>query len=146
MGKYSPRPGSEYFLRPLESPQRRYEALRAYFVEGQPAADVAQRFGYSVATVYQMASLLRTGQLELFTKVRRGPQEPFKVTAAVRGHILLLRMSSKSITEIAELLAAAGTPVSPQTVWHIVASEGMSRLPRRRGTPPGRSESHGLGR
>jgi hypothetical protein len=31
------RPGSEYFLQPDGAAQRRYEALRAYFVEGLPA-------------------------------------------------------------------------------------------------------------
>jgi hypothetical protein len=37
------RPGSEYFLRPDGAAQRRYEALRAYFVEKLPAAEVADR-------------------------------------------------------------------------------------------------------
>ena len=41
------RPGAEYFLTPAGASQRRYEALRAYFVDDMPAAEVADRFGYS---------------------------------------------------------------------------------------------------
>ena len=55
------RSGAEYFLSPAGASQRRYEALRAYFVEDMPAAEVADRFGYSTASVHQMATLLRSG-------------------------------------------------------------------------------------
>ena len=55
------REGAEYFTEPAGAAQRRYEALRAYFTEDMPAAEVADRFGYSTASVHQMATLLRTG-------------------------------------------------------------------------------------
>ena len=48
------RSGAEYFLTPTGASQRRYEALRAYFVDDMPAAEVADRFGYSTASVHQM--------------------------------------------------------------------------------------------
>ena len=35
-----------FFLQPTETLHRRYEALRAYFVERQSLGEVAQRFGY----------------------------------------------------------------------------------------------------
>jgi DNA-binding transcriptional regulator LsrR (DeoR family) len=52
------RSGAEYFTEPANPAQRRYEALRAYFVEGATAAQVADRYGYSTASVHQMATLL----------------------------------------------------------------------------------------
>ena len=42
---------SRYFLAPQETSQRRYEALRAVFVDGEPLAGVAQRFGYKVSAL-----------------------------------------------------------------------------------------------
>ena len=36
-----------FFLEPHQSLHRRYEALRAVFVDGQPQVEVAQRFGYT---------------------------------------------------------------------------------------------------
>ena len=52
------REGPEYFTEPTGAAQRRYEALRAYFLDEVPAAEVADRFGYSTASVHQMATLL----------------------------------------------------------------------------------------
>src|SRR6266540_3232348 len=68
------RQGGEYFTDPQGPARRRYEALRAYFVEEMPAAEVADRFGYSTASVHQMATLLRRGKLQLFTQSRPGPK------------------------------------------------------------------------
>ena len=49
-----PRPGGEYFARPRDPTQRRYEALRAYLFEGHRAEEVARAFGYTVATLNSM--------------------------------------------------------------------------------------------
>src|ERR1700693_99561 len=38
---------SRFFLEPASPAQRQYEALRAYFLEGSPSQQVAERFGYS---------------------------------------------------------------------------------------------------
>ena len=56
------REGAEFFTEPAGAGQRRYEALRAYFLEDRSAAEVADRFGYSTASVHQMATLLRKGR------------------------------------------------------------------------------------
>jgi hypothetical protein len=53
--------------------------------------------------------------------------------------VLVLRAAQHSVSEIAETLAAEGTPVSAQTVWQILSAEGLPRLARRddshRGSP-----------
>jgi transposase len=133
------RAGAEYFLEPTSAAQRRYEALRAYFLDERPAAEVADRFGYSTASVHQMATLLRTGRMQLFAESRPGPKGPRKATGELRTKVLGLRAAGHSITEIAEALTAAGLPISAQTVWQILQHEGLPRLPRRddtrRGSP-----------
>ncbi|MGE5762438.1 MAG: hypothetical protein ACM3ZF_00645 [Mycobacterium leprae] len=137
------RAGAEYFAEPGEPAQRRYEALRAYFVEELSAAQVAARFGYSPAVVHQMASDLRAGRALFFRDSRPGPKGPRKA-GRVRDEVLALRAQDRSIDEIAATLAAAGTPVSAQTVWSVLAAEGLERLPRRaaaqRGAPAPRLE------
>jgi hypothetical protein len=137
------RAGAEYFTAPSGAGQRRYEALRAYFTEEATAAEVADRFGYSTASVHQMATLLRTGKLDPFTETRPGPKGPHKATGEVRDKVLALRAEDRSIGEIAEALAAAGTPISAQTVWQILDEAGLPRLARRdegRRGPPARRE------
>ena len=138
------RPGSDYFLRPAGASQRRYEALRAYFVEEMPASEVADRFGYSTASVHQMATVLRAGRMSLFADARPGPKGPRKATGQLRLRVLALRAAGHSVTEIAAALTAEGLPVSAQTTWQILAAEGIGRLPRRdegRRGPPARLDA-----
>lgn len=125
------RAGAEYFTAPAGAAQRRYEALRAYFLDGMPAAEVADRFGYSTASVHQMATLLRKGKLALFTETRPGPKGPRKATGQLRARVLALRAAGHSVTEIAAALTAEGLPVSAQTTWQILDAEGIGRLSRR---------------
>lgn len=133
------RDGAEFFTQPANAAQRRYEALRAYFVDGASATEVADRFGYSTASVHQLASLLRAGRMEFFADTKPGPKGPRKA-GRVRDRVLALRAEDQSVTEIAAVLHNEGTPVSAQTVWTILEAEGIGRLVRdddsaRRGTP-----------
>jgi hypothetical protein len=135
------RAGSEYFSDPSAPAQRRYEALRAYFVEELAAAEVAARFGYSPAVVHQMASELRAGKAEFFLDSKPGPKRAGK-SERIRDRVLALRAADHSVSEIAQALTGDGTPVSAQTVWSILQAEGLERLARRpaaeRGAPPAR--------
>lgn len=124
------RAGSEYFVEPEEPAHRRYEALRYYFVDHHTAEEVGARFGYSPATVHQLAAELRAGRSSLFRSSKPGPKGPRK-THTVRDRVLVLRARDLSVTEIAEVLTAEGSPVSAQTVWAILKSEGLERLERR---------------
>lgn len=124
------RVGSEYFLQPAGAVQRRYEALRCYFVDEAPADQVGARFGYSPATVHQLAAELRAGRTDFFRSSKPGPKGPRKTTT-VRDRVLVLRAADRSVTEIADALTAQGSPVSAQTVWAILKSEGLERLERR---------------
>ena len=120
--------GAEFFTAPSGPAQRRYEAMRAYFVDEQPAAAVADRFGYSTASVHQMATLLRSGRMRLFADPRAGPKGPTKATGPVREKALALRARRLGVTQIAAALTAEGTPISAQTVWKICDAEGLPRL------------------
>ena len=123
------RDGAQYFTEPASSAQRRYEALRAYFLDEMPAAEAADRFGYSTASIHQMATLLRKGRLNLFAETRPGPKGPRKATGQLRARALELRAAGHSVTEIAAALTSEGMPVSAQTVWQILDAEGLPRLP-----------------
>jgi transposase len=124
------RPGSEFFTNPIEPAQRRYEALRAYLVDEEPAAAAGSRFGYSKATMYQMAAELRAGASTFFVSSKPGPKGARK-TATLRERVLELRAENRSVKEIADTISAEGTPISHQSVWVILTHEGLQRLPPR---------------
>src|SRR5664279_6116194 len=134
------RAGGEYFLQPTEAPQRRYEAMRCYFVDGLPAEQVGARFGYSAATVHQLAAELRAGRTEFFRSSKPGPKGPRK-SATIRDRVLALRAGDRSVTETVAALQAEGSPASAQTVWAILHAQGIERLGRRQpGGPAPRTE------
>ena len=49
-----------FFVEPEQTFHRRYEALRAFFVEGQSLESTAARFGYRVAALRSMISRFRS--------------------------------------------------------------------------------------
>jgi hypothetical protein len=59
-----------FFLKPKQTLQRQYEALRAVFVDGEPLDHVAERFGYKSSSLRSMASRFRAD-------CRRGVTPPF---------------------------------------------------------------------
>jgi hypothetical protein len=59
-----------FFLEPKQTLHRRYEALRAVFVDQQPQMEVAKRFGYTYATLRRVVSDFRA-------QCRAGQAPPF---------------------------------------------------------------------
>jgi len=60
----------QLFMEPEQTFHRRYEALRAFFVEGQSLEETAAQFGYRMAAMKSMISRFRAG-------CRDGPSPPF---------------------------------------------------------------------
>ena len=124
--------GHERFTRPTSVVQRRYELLRAYYVEERSAAEIAERFGCSQASVRTLISRYRKADLgELFASPRPGPKRQPKKDAA-RTRAIELRRSRHGIEEIVSELERTGTPLSRTAVWEVLDEEGLSRMP----TPP----------
>jgi transposase len=49
----------EFFSQPTQTYHRRYEALRAIFIEGRSHQEVAEQFGFERGTVRQLVSEFR---------------------------------------------------------------------------------------
>jgi hypothetical protein len=49
----------DFFLRPNQTFHRRYEALRAFFLDRQPLAEVAQAYGYRYGTLRNLVAEFR---------------------------------------------------------------------------------------
>jgi len=127
------RPGGEYFAAPEPGPQRRYEALRAYLLDGEPAAAVAARFGYTTAGLYSAVRDFRAdrqGARDFFTEARPGPRTaPGKDAARVR--IIALRAQGYSIDEIGAVLAREGIALNRTGINEVITEAGLPRIWRR---------------
>jgi hypothetical protein len=52
-----------FFFEPDQSKQHPYEALRAYFIENKPVAQVARAFGYTQGSFHFLRHHFRPGPL-----------------------------------------------------------------------------------
>ena len=121
----------EFFAHPVHDWQRRYEALRASFLDRLPAAVVADRFGYSPGYVRLLRHLFRRGKIDFSEPVPEGKVARRRVSADMRRKIRTWRERNLSAGEITEWLAQEGTEISVRTVERVLAEEGFPKLPRR---------------
>src|SRR5271157_6221567 len=86
---------SQVFLDPTNATHRQYEALRAFFVEGIPSAEVARSFGYTPGSfrvlVYQFRQNPRR---DFFLTPAKGPHSAPKADP-LRDRVIALRNQSQ---------------------------------------------------
>ncbi len=121
----------KYFLYPVHDWQKRYEVLRASFVDRLPAKAVAERFGYSQSYVNLLRHQFVHEKIDFSEPVPEGKIKRRKVDALTRSKICNFRDHRLSAGEIVQLLSEDGVEISIRTVERILAEEGYPRLPRR---------------
>jgi hypothetical protein len=72
-------PCRRFFLEPHLTFHRRYEALRAFFVDHRPPAEIAAQFGYKLTAFNVMISQFRA-------QVRQGQVPPFSSPTGAGDH------------------------------------------------------------
>ncbi|MGH3860505.1 MAG: hypothetical protein ACRDSQ_13035, partial [Actinokineospora sp.] len=112
--------------------RRRYEALRAFFVDGLTHAEAADRFGYTRWAMVNLVREHRAGRLELFAPARKPGPAPGSAPAKdrARGRVIELRRTGLSTYEISTQLGVEGTPLNRTSVAEVLAEEGFGRLLR----------------
>ena len=133
--------GAEWFTAPEQVNHRRYEALRAFHVDGLTHAQAAQRFGYTRWAMVNLVRDYRSGKLDLFAAARKPGPPPGTAPAKdrARGRVIELRREGLSTYEISARLATEHTPLNRTSVGEILTEEGFGRLLR--GPEPAASTS-----
>ena len=72
-------PCRHFFVKPQLTFHRRYEALRAFFVEDRPVPEIAAQFGYKPTALKVMIS-------RFHTQFRQGSVPPFLSPTVEEGH------------------------------------------------------------
>ena len=120
-----------FFLEPASPKQRQYEALRAYFIEQRPSAEVARDFGYTPGSFQVLCHHFRRHpDAVFFVSPRPGPRHQPKKSAA-RAIIIELRKRNHSVYEISQALKERQLALSPTAVSEVLKAEGFAALPRR---------------
>jgi len=121
----------KYFLYPAHDWQRRYEALRASFVERLSAKIIAERFGYSTSYIHLLRHQFIHGKIDFSEPVPEGKTVRRRVDSKIRLKICNWREHRLSAGEITQLLSEEGVELSVRTVERVLAEEGFTKLPRR---------------
>lgn len=128
-------PSADFFLSPATPTHRRYELLRARFVEKLPVKQIARRFDLSPFTVQSQVrdykKALDGGQApSFFVAPKPGPKQD-REKIQVRDHILRLRARGYADTDIHRALHAAGMKASVSLVDQVLREEGLVGLHKR---------------
>jgi predicted DNA-binding protein YlxM (UPF0122 family) len=126
----------EYFNSYSNPLHKQYEAMKAYFVDQLSAAEVANKFDYTINTVYSMArdfrkAIMDNPQADPFFKPVVVGRKPLALVEETRNEIISLRKSYLSIPEIKSVLDSKGSGMALTTISDILKKEGFARLPRR---------------
>jgi len=130
----TPSPDARFFLAPEKPLHRQYEALRAFFVDGQPSHEVARRFGYTPGAFRVLCHEFRHDpekRNSFFPHVKHGPQSA-PVRDRLRDLAVAMRKKNLSVYDIQRELATAGHSISINALSVLMREEGFERLPRRR--------------
>ena len=125
-----------FFEMPTTVAHKQYEALRMYYLDGAPAHQVAQRYGYtyraftSLVTTFRRKIIMNPRDSIFFIESSPGRKVSAETNDA-KFLIISMRKKYYSVPEIKVALDGLGHIVSEKNVYNILSSEGFSRLPRR---------------
>jgi hypothetical protein len=123
---------AQHFLTPANTAHRRYEALRAYFVDGLSSKQAADRFGYSPGSFRGLVHQFRQDpKLSFFAAGRAAANEPGRPDPRCQK-VVALRKQNLSVYDISRALERDNEKLSPVAISEILKLEGFARLPRRR--------------
>lgn len=123
----------KFFLEPVNSTHRQYEALRAYFVDRRPQDEIARQFGYTLNSFRVLCSRFKKSpDRQFFVEPSRGPAKKADKEEKLREKIISLRKQNLSIYDISDALKADGRSLTPPAISSILKEEGFARLSRRR--------------
>ncbi|MBW2664571.1 MAG: hypothetical protein JRD93_22005 [Deltaproteobacteria bacterium] len=120
----------DYFKNPVSHRQKQYEAIRAIAIGGESIEDAAKRYGYKAGTIYSLLRDARTGKIELFPAVKKGPQQK-RTKPDVCDKIIEYRKMRLSTSDIQDRLAEDTNKISSRTVERILKDVGYGKLKRR---------------
>ena len=105
----------QFFGDPQQTPQRRYEAIRAVILEGQPLPAAATRFGFAYGTLRNLVAQFRAC-------IRQGRTPPFSLRPRAAGP----PMNQRNRAPINRLSPIAGCSLSIESVRSAHVPPGSS--------------------
>jgi transposase len=122
---------ASFFTNPQTPWQRRYEALRASFVDNLKATEIAKKYGYTPEYVRLLKHQFKHEKIDFTEPSTSKEQKRWSVSEEIRAKIYELRDQQLSSYEITNHLVNAGITISTKTVERVLKEGGYSKLKRR---------------
>lgn len=128
--------GLDFFTHPASVSQKKYEALRMYYLEGKKAKEVAKFYGYtyraftSLITDFKKA-IQQDGFRDPFFVQKKPGRPSISDSDVIKEIIIKLRKKNFSLEDIKISLDAMGHKVAENTIFLLLKKEGFARLPKR---------------
>lgn len=120
----------DFFRNPKTAQQRRYDALRDYYLNELTQKDVANKYGYTTTSFQTIVRDFKKQKIVFFPPIKKGPKRK-QITDPIQEKVIELRKKNHSIYEIQNILEQAGHFWSLDTIGRIMRDEGFAKLPRR---------------
>jgi len=124
----------EYFGKPENAYHKQYRAMMDFYYNKMTAAEVAEKHGYTVSTVYSMSrdlkAKLNNAEDPYFKTVTLG-RKLLDEDGTLTSMIVALRKNYLSVPEIKSVLEATDINVSLLYIDAVLKKEGFARLHRR---------------
>jgi len=121
----------KYFSEPTTADHRRYEALRAYYLEeGVTQKEIAKRFGYAKNTFQAIVRDFKQQKFQFFPGKKSGPKGR-RTPDPIIDKIIALRKKNNSAYDIHGILKEENQKLGVSTIDDILKENGFSKLPRR---------------
>jgi hypothetical protein len=126
----------DFFTSPENLAHKKYEALRAFYVDDKNAGDVAKTFGYTLNSIYSLtkefAEIFKSPNIaeHFFTTYAIG-RKAKSVSDGTYSLIIELRKKYLSVPDIKAILDSQGQNISERYIHRVIKKEGFARLPRR---------------
>lgn len=129
---------SSLFIEPQGVLQKRYEALRCFFVEKHTAQWIANKYGYTIQTVYSLVrdfkqniEIDKNWLTNYFFNIPIAGRKISESSDELKSRIIALRKQFMSVPDIKHVLDSKEISVSESFIYKTLIIEGFTRLPRR---------------
>ncbi len=120
----------DFFLNPATIKQRKYDALRDYYLNHLSQKEAAKKYGFPVSTFRSIVRDFKNGNIVFFPPVKKGPKGKH-ISDPEIDKVLDLRETNLSIYEIQDILKQDGQYWSQDTIGRVLRDAGFAKLPRR---------------
>jgi len=120
----------DFFLRPASPLQRKYDALREYYLDRLSQKEAAEKHGYTLSSFQSIVRDFKGQRLVFFPPARMGPKGRH-TPATIQEKIIDLRKKNHSLYEIQSIIERDGFHCSTGTINNILRADGFAKLPRR---------------